>query len=232
MKHLPILRVLLAAASSLAGLLMAAAVAVYTRPFVLHQRPVAGYSVTPLAAVVHAPAMLRPCCSHAPATVYGIARVVRVIDADTYLLLADSKTFRLRLLGVDAPEHDQAFGAQATDSVAQLLAPARVVLVVRAGVDLYGRTLGAVRLPMAAGPALALDSLLVVAAPEGTPGPGHGIPSGGWQDGRRSRRRPLPGGADCGNAGRWACSHQNSGGNSTTKTSGITGWAAPGNKAA
>ena len=162
MKHLPILRVLLAAASSLVWLLMAAAVAVCTRPFVLHQRPPAGYSVTPLAAAVHAPAMLRPCSSHAPAMVYGVARVVRVIDADTYLLLAGSKTFRLRLLGVDAPEHDQAFGAQATDSVAQLLAPARVVLVARAGVDLYGRTLGAVRLPMAAGPALALDSLLVV----------------------------------------------------------------------
>ena len=88
--------------------------------------------------------------------------MVRVIDADTYLLLADSETFRLRLLGVDAPEHDQAFGAQATDSVARLLAPARVVLVARAGVDLYGRTLATVRLPVAKGPALALDSLLVV----------------------------------------------------------------------
>lgn len=94
------------------------------------------------------------------------ARVVRVIDADTYILLAGSSTFRLRLLGVDAPEHDQAFGAQATDSVARLLAPGRVVLVARSGLDLYGRTLGTVLLPTAtvaaAGRPVPLDSLLVV----------------------------------------------------------------------
>lgn len=70
------------------------------------------------------------------------ARVVRVIDADTYIMLSGSTTYRLRLLGVDAPEHDQAFGLQATDSVTRLLAPGRVVLVARTGMDLYGRTLG------------------------------------------------------------------------------------------
>jgi len=32
------------------------------------------------------------------------ARVVRVLDADTYLVLAGPTTYRLRLLGVDAPE--------------------------------------------------------------------------------------------------------------------------------
>ena len=94
------------------------------------------------------------------------ARVVRVIDADTYIMLSGSSTYRLRLLGVDAPEHDQAFGSQATDSVARLLAPGRVVLVARAGMDLYGRTLGAVLLPTAtvaaAGRPVPLDSLLVV----------------------------------------------------------------------
>lgn len=77
------------------------------------------------------------------------ARVVRVIDADTYILLSGSSTFRLRLLGVDAPEQDQTFGPQAADSVARLLAPGRVVLVARSGLDLYGRTLGAVLLPTA-----------------------------------------------------------------------------------
>ncbi len=94
------------------------------------------------------------------------ARVVRVIDADTYIVLSGSTTYRLRLLGVDAPEHDQAFGPQAADSVARLLPPGRVVLVARAGMDLYGRTLGAVLLPTstvaAAGRAVPLDSLLVV----------------------------------------------------------------------
>ena len=94
------------------------------------------------------------------------AQVVRVIDGDTYVLLSDSTTYQLRLLGVDAPEQSQPFGAQATDSVAQLLPPGRVVLVARAGLDRYGRTLGAVRLPVstvaAAGRAVPLDSLLVV----------------------------------------------------------------------
>ena len=94
------------------------------------------------------------------------ARVVRVIDGDTYVMLSGSSTYHLRLLGVDAPEQGQPFGAQATDSVARLLAPGRVVLVTRAGRDLYGRTLGAVRLLTApgatAGRAVPLDSLLVV----------------------------------------------------------------------
>jgi micrococcal nuclease len=94
------------------------------------------------------------------------ARVVRVIDADTYIMLSGSTTYRLRLLGVDAPEQDQEFGPQATDSVARLLAPGRVVLVARAGLDLYGRTLGAVLIPTAtvaaAGRAVPLDSLMVV----------------------------------------------------------------------
>ena len=94
------------------------------------------------------------------------ARVVRVVDADTYIMLSGSTTYRLRLLGVDAPEQYQAFGPQATDSVARLLMPGRVVLVARAGLDLYGRTLGAVLIPTAtvavAGRAVSLDSLIVV----------------------------------------------------------------------
>ncbi|AWM32469.1 thermonuclease family protein [Hymenobacter nivis] len=89
-------------------------------------------------------------------------RVVRVVDADTYDVLTGGQRVRVRLLGVDAPEHDQVFGAQATDSVSRLLAPARLVWLTRHGVDLYGRTLAMVRLPVAGGLALALDSLLVV----------------------------------------------------------------------
>ena len=67
-------------------------------------------------------------------------RVVRVVDGDTYDVLAGGVRYRVRLLGVDAPEQDQAFGPQATDSVAHLLAPGRVVLVALAGVWL-GRIL-------------------------------------------------------------------------------------------
>ena len=89
-------------------------------------------------------------------------RVVRVVDGDTYDVLAGGTVYRVRLLGVDAPEPDQPFGHQAGDSVARLLGPKRQVLLTRRGVDLYGRTLATVRLPVADGPALALDSLLVV----------------------------------------------------------------------
>ncbi|OWP65048.1 hypothetical protein CDA63_01460 [Hymenobacter amundsenii] len=89
-------------------------------------------------------------------------RVVRVVDGDTYDVLAGGITHRVRLLGVDAPERDQPFGKQAADSVARLLQPAQLVLLTRHGVDLYGRELGAVRLLVAGKPALALDSLLVV----------------------------------------------------------------------
>ena len=85
-------------------------------------------------------------------------RVVRVVDGDTYDVLAGGTVYRVRLLGVDAPEPDQPFGHQAGDSVAQLLGPQRLVLLTRRGVDLYGRTLATVRLPVANGPALALDS--------------------------------------------------------------------------
>jgi micrococcal nuclease len=89
-------------------------------------------------------------------------RVVRVVDGDTYDVLTGGTIYRVRLLGVDAPEPDQPFGPQAGDSVARLLRPERPVLLGRRGMDLYGRTLATVRLPVAGGPALALDSMLVV----------------------------------------------------------------------
>ena len=96
----------------------------------------------------------------APAAESG--RVVRVVDGDTYDVLAGGVRYRVRLLGVDAPEPDQPFGHHASDSVARLLGSAPRVWLARRGVDLYGRTLATVRLPVANGPALALDSLLVV----------------------------------------------------------------------
>ena len=94
------------------------------------------------------------------------SRVVRVVDGDTYDVLAGGVRYRVRLLArrvpVDAPEPDQPFGHQAGDSVARLLGPQRLVWLTRRGLDLYGRTLATVQLPVAKGPALALDSLLVV----------------------------------------------------------------------
>ena len=90
-------------------------------------------------------------------------RVVRVVDADTYDVLAGGLRYRVRLLGVDAPELDQPFGHQASDSVTRLVERQPLVWLTRRGTDLYGRTLATVRLRSATnGPALALDSLLVV----------------------------------------------------------------------
>ncbi|HEX8429298.1 thermonuclease family protein [Hymenobacter sp.] len=94
-----------------------------------------------------------------PATEAG--RLVRVVDGDTYDVLTGGVVVRMRLLGVDAPERDQPFGVQATDSVTRLLPVGSPVRLTRVGLDLYGRTLGTVRLPVA-GHYLALDSLLVV----------------------------------------------------------------------
>ena len=98
-----------------------------------------------------------------PAPPAEAARVARVVDADTYDVVAGGQRIRVRLLGVDAPEHDQPFGRQATDSVAALLPVGRLVQLRRHGVDLYGRTLGSLTLPAAGtrGP-VPLDSLLVV----------------------------------------------------------------------
>ena len=99
-----------------------------------------------------------------PAPLAEAARVAQVVDADTYDVVTGGQRVRVRLRGVDAPEHDQAFGAQATDSVAALLPVGRRVQLRRHGVDRYGRTLGSLVLPPASGTGGrgALDSLLVV----------------------------------------------------------------------
>jgi endonuclease YncB( thermonuclease family) len=109
-----------------------------------------------------APALFRAVVASGPA--WELGRVTRVIDGDTYELLVGGALVRVRLLGADAPEASQPFGHQASDSVRALL-QGRLVQVQRRGTDLYGRTLGAVRVPVAsrwpAPEAVALDSVLV-----------------------------------------------------------------------
>jgi micrococcal nuclease len=109
------------------------------------------------------PTLFRAVVASGPAWEPG--RVTRIIDGDTYELLVGGALVRLRLLGADAPEASQPFGHQATDSVRAML-QGRLVSLQRRGTDLYGRTLGAVQVPVAsrwpAPAAVALDSVLVV----------------------------------------------------------------------
>jgi micrococcal nuclease len=113
-----------------------------------------------LLASAAAPILLRTAM---PSSVWETGRVVRVIDGDTYEVLVGGQAVRVRLLGVDAPEASQPFGAQATDSVRAYVG-GRLVRLQRHGLDLYGRTLGGLRVPGASAEqaAVALDSVLVV----------------------------------------------------------------------
>ena len=135
----------------------------------------------------------------APAAESG--RVVRVVDGDTYDVLAGGVRYRVRLLArrvpVDAPEPDQPFSHQAGDAVARLLGPQRRVWLTRRGLDLYGRTLATMRLPVTNGPALALalDSLLVVRGW-----------AWAWDPKRRvAGRAAQQAAAVAGRRGRWKC---------------------------
>lgn len=92
-----------------------------------------------------------------PLVTWELGRVTRVVDGDTYDVLVAARKVRVRLLNVDAPETDQPFGKQATDSVARLLPSVRLVSIIRQGTDLYGRTLAVVRVG-----GRRVDSLLVV----------------------------------------------------------------------
>ena len=100
-----------------------------------------------------------------PATTQWLTvQIKRVVDADTYEVESTRGRARVRLLGADAPETNQPFGRQATDSVVRVLR-GRTVQIQPRGLDAFGRNLAAVRLRPAAfrrlGP-VALDSLLVV----------------------------------------------------------------------
>lgn len=71
-------------------------------------------------------------------------RVVHVIDGDTLEVLAsNSKTVRVRLSGIDAPEWNQPFGSKAKRHLLERVANRRVV-VSWDKIDKYGRTVGKV----------------------------------------------------------------------------------------
>ena len=79
--------------------------------------------------------------SHA-ATLTG--QVVKVADGDTITLKkTDGQTIRIRFLGIDAPEHDQA-GGPASKAHLESLVAGRNVTVRYRNLDQYGRTVGKV----------------------------------------------------------------------------------------
>lgn len=71
-------------------------------------------------------------------------RVVGVVDGDTLdLLTAEHRTVRVRLAEIDAPEHDQPWGARAKQALSSL-AFGREATVRSTATDRYGRTVGRV----------------------------------------------------------------------------------------
>lgn len=65
---------------------------------------------------------------HSPYTLKG--KVVRIVDGDTFDLLVDKTTHRIRLAGIDAPEKGQDFGTAAKQLLGTLCAGETVTVVV------------------------------------------------------------------------------------------------------
>lgn len=83
-------------------------------------------------------AVLAAACSQGE-TLHG--RVTRVFDGDTVSLRANGMEHRVRLQGIDAPEHDQPYGDAARDYLQSLILNQEVRLETDKR-DKYGRLLG------------------------------------------------------------------------------------------
>jgi len=68
-------------------------------------------------------------------------KVVKVVDGDTFDIVDENKTTRIRLFGIDAPERGQAFNKRARAFMDSLVAGKQIRVVVR-DKDRYGRTVG------------------------------------------------------------------------------------------
>src|SRR4051794_38635456 len=73
-------------------------------------------------------------------------RVVAISDGDTIRVLHGSEQVRVRLHGIDAPEHNQAFGTRSRQFAGEL-AHEKLVRVEVVDTDRYGRSIGVVTLP-------------------------------------------------------------------------------------
>lgn len=73
-------------------------------------------------------------------------KVVHIADGDTITVLDANKTqHKIRLEGIDAPEHHQAFGTKSKERIAEKVAGKEVVVIWKSK-DRYGRILGDVYL--------------------------------------------------------------------------------------
>ena len=61
------------------------------------------------------------------------AKVIRVVDGDTYQLQSENKVFTVRLANVDAPESKQQFGSEATKNVSALILNQNVLVTEMGG---------------------------------------------------------------------------------------------------
>lgn len=68
------------------------------------------------------------------------AQVIKVIDGDTIEVKYHSKSIRIRLYAIDAPERGQAYGQKARRYLADLIA-GKIVQVENRGTDIYHRQL-------------------------------------------------------------------------------------------
>jgi len=68
--------------------------------------------------------------------------VLRVIDGDTLIVRRGGEKIRVRLIGINAPEHDECYGSQATQALRHLVDGRTVTLVTDTEAsDQYGRLL-------------------------------------------------------------------------------------------
>ena len=69
------------------------------------------------------------------------AKVIKISDGDTIIILQDKQQIKVRLFGIDAPELKQPYGKKSKQFLANLIA-GEVVEVEKNGKDRYKRTLG------------------------------------------------------------------------------------------
>ncbi len=72
-------------------------------------------------------------------------RIIEVYDGDTATLLTRDKRYRIRFYGIDAPEKDQRYGIESRDALREKIL-GRDVEVIVVSVDLYGRSVGRIKL--------------------------------------------------------------------------------------